>query len=58
VQVHGTIMSVALNDRNPDEVLIGARYEGEVFATRDGGKTWAATPIPGPVKDIYCLAVG
>ncbi len=58
VQVHGTIMSVALNDRNPDEVLIGARYEGEVFATRDGGKTWNATPIPGPVKDIYCLAVG
>jgi len=58
VQVHGTIMSVALNDRNPDEVLIGARYQGEVFATRDGGKTWAATPLPGPVKDIYCLAVG
>ena len=52
VKVHGTIMSVALNDRNPDEVLIGARYEGEVFATRDGGKTWSATPIPGPVKDI------
>jgi photosystem II stability/assembly factor-like uncharacterized protein len=58
VQVHGTIMSVAINDRNPDEVLIGARYEGEVFATRDGGKTWTPTPLPGPVKDIYCVAVG
>lgn len=58
VQVHGTIMSVALNDRNPDEVLIGARYEGEVFGTRDGGKSWVKTPLPGPVKDIYCLAVG
>lgn len=58
VQVHGTIMSVAVNDRNPDEVLIGARYDGEVFATRDGGKTWSTTPLPGPVKDIYCVAVG
>lgn len=58
VQVHGTIMSVGLNDRNPDEVYIGARYQGEVFGTRDGGKTWAATPLPGPVKDIYCVACG
>ena len=58
VQVHGTIMSVAINDRNPDEVLIGARYEGEIFATKDGGNTWVKTPLPGPVKDIYCLAVG
>ncbi|MGE0766159.1 MAG: WD40/YVTN/BNR-like repeat-containing protein [Hyphomicrobiaceae bacterium] len=58
VQVHGTIMSVAVNDRNPDEVFVGARYEGEVFATHDGGETWSPAPIPGPVKDIYCLAVG
>ena len=58
VKVNGTIMSVALNDRNPDEVLIGARYQGEVFATRDGGKSWIATPLPGPVKDIYCVACG
>ncbi|MGE3917184.1 MAG: WD40/YVTN/BNR-like repeat-containing protein, partial [Hyphomicrobiaceae bacterium] len=58
VQVHGTVMSIAVNGKNPDEVLVGARYEGEVFATRDGGQTWTATPIPGPVKDIYCVAVG
>ena len=58
VQVHGTIMSVGLNDKNPDEVYIGARYQGEVFATRDGGKTWQATPLPGPVKDIYCVTCG
>ena len=58
VQVHGTVMSVAVNDKNPDEVLIGARYEGEIFATKDGGQTWKATPLPGPVKDIYCVAVG
>lgn len=58
VKVNGTIMSVAVNERNPDEVLIGARYQGEVFATRDGGKTWTATPLPTPVKDIYCVAAG
>ncbi len=58
VKVNGTIMSVGLNDRDPDQVLIGARYQGEVFATQDGGKTWQATPLPGPVKDIYCVACG
>lgn len=58
VQPHGTIMSIVVNEHNPDEVLVGARYDGEIFVTRDGGETWAATPIPGPVKDIYCLAVG
>ncbi|MDX2156558.1 MAG: YCF48-related protein [Hyphomicrobiaceae bacterium] len=58
VQVHGTIMSIGLSDKNPDEVYIGARYQGEVFGTRDGGKTWTPMPIPGPVKDIYCVACG
>lgn len=58
VQVHGTIMSVGLNAHDPRQVLIGARYEGEVFATGDGGETWQPLPLPGPVKDIYCVACG
>src|SRR5215475_10797184 len=58
VQVHGTIMSVALHPTDPDQVYIGARYEGEVFGTQDGGKTWTALPLPGPVKDIYAVACG
>jgi photosystem II stability/assembly factor-like uncharacterized protein len=58
VQVHGTIMSVGLNASDPDQVYIGARYGGEVFGTEDGGKTWNASPLPGPVKDIYCVACG
>jgi photosystem II stability/assembly factor-like uncharacterized protein len=58
VQVHGTIMSVALHPTDPRQVVIGARYEGEVFATQDGGETWAALPLPGPVKDIYSVACG
>jgi photosystem II stability/assembly factor-like uncharacterized protein len=58
VQVHGTIMSVALHPTDPNQVYIGARYQGEVFGTRDGGKTWTALPLPGPVKDIYAIACG
>ena len=58
VQVHGTIMSIGLSASNPKQVAIGARYEGEVFTTGDGGETWQASPIPGPVKDIYSVACG
>jgi photosystem II stability/assembly factor-like uncharacterized protein len=56
VQVHGTIMSVGLSASDPRKVIIGARCEGEVFTTEDGGSTWQFSPIPGPVKDIYAVA--
>jgi photosystem II stability/assembly factor-like uncharacterized protein len=58
VQVRGTIMSIGLHQSDPRQVYIGARYDGEVFGTRDGGETWAAMPLPGPVKDIYAVACG
>jgi photosystem II stability/assembly factor-like uncharacterized protein len=58
VQVHGTIMSLALHPSDPQQVYVGARYNGEVFATQDGGASWAAMPLPGPVKDIYSVACG
>jgi photosystem II stability/assembly factor-like uncharacterized protein len=58
VQVHGTIMSVALHQKDPNQVYLGARYDGEVYGTVDGGDTWAAMPLPAEVKDIYSLAVG
>ncbi len=58
VQVHGTIMSVALHQTDPNQVYLGARYDGEVYGTVDGGDTWAAMPLPSDVKDIYSLAVG
>ena len=57
VQVHGTVMSIGLSGSDPKRVAIGARYEGEVFTTADGGATWQAAPIPGPVKDIYAVAL-
>lgn len=58
VQVHGTIMSVALHHTDPKQVYIGARYQGEVFGTQDGGESWSAMPLPGQVKDIYAVACG
>jgi len=58
VQVHGTIMSVALHQKDPNQVYLGARYDGEVYGTEDGGQTWDAVPLPKGVKDIYSLAVG
>jgi photosystem II stability/assembly factor-like uncharacterized protein len=58
VQVHGTIMSVALHQTDPDQVYLGARYDGEIYGTRDGGATWESLPLPSGVKDIYSVAVG
>jgi photosystem II stability/assembly factor-like uncharacterized protein len=58
VQVHGTIMSVALHHKDPDQVYIGARYDGEIYGTEDGGATWDSLPLPSGVKDIYSVAVG
>ncbi len=58
VQVHGTIMSVALHQTDPQQVYIGARYDGEIFGTQDAGATWQSLNLPSGVKDIYALACG
>ena len=55
--MHGTIMSVAPHPKNPNRMVIGARYEGEIYGTEDGGATWESLPLPAGVKDIYSLAV-
>jgi photosystem II stability/assembly factor-like uncharacterized protein len=58
VQVHGTVMSIALHQKDPNQVYIGARYDGEVYGTEDGGETWDSLPLPAGVKDVYSLALG
>jgi hypothetical protein len=51
-------MSVALHQNDPKQVYIGARYDGEVFGTLDGGATWQSMNLPSGTKDIYSLACG
>lgn len=58
VQVHGTIMSIGLHPRDPAQVYMGARYDGEVFGTQDAGKTWQAMPLPGEVQHVYSVTCG
>ena len=58
VQVHGTVMSVTPHPTDPKQVYLGARYDGEVFGTLDGGDTWQSMPLPAGVKDIYSVACG
>ena len=55
VQVHGTIMSVALHQNDPKQVYIGARYDGEMFGTLDGGADLAVDE-PAVWHEGYLLA--
>ena len=54
---NATVMAVAVHDRDPAQVFMAAR-KGEVFATRDGGASWEALPLPANVRDVYALACG
>ena len=58
IQVSGTIMSIGLHTSDPSQIYIGARYNGEVFGTRDRGYSWFAMPLPVEVQDIYSVACG
>jgi len=51
-------MSIGLHPTDAGQVYIGARYDGEVFGTRDAGKTWQAMPLPGQVQPLHSVACG
>jgi photosystem II stability/assembly factor-like uncharacterized protein len=55
VKARATIMSVALHPRDPAQVYCVSRC-GQVFGTRDGGKSWRESPLP--VDDVYAIACG
>ena len=49
------MMAVALHRRDPDQVHCATR-SGQVFGTRDGGRTWHEHRLPDGVQDVYALA--
>ena len=57
VQARATMMALALHPRDADEVYCAARC-GQVFGTRDGGRTWTESLLPEGVEDVYAIACG
>jgi len=55
VKARATMMSVALHPRDPAQVYCVSRC-GQVFGTRDAGKSWREFPLP--VDDVYAIACG
>src|SRR5439155_7539151 len=50
-----TMMAVSLHPADPDQIYSVAR-QGQVFGTRDGGKSWKEWRLPENVKDVYAVA--
>jgi photosystem II stability/assembly factor-like uncharacterized protein len=57
VRAQSTMMALALHRRDPDQVYCASRG-GQVFGTRDGGRTWQEHPLPAGVRDVYAVACG
>ncbi|PYN36230.1 MAG: hypothetical protein DMD98_07595, partial [Candidatus Rokuibacteriota bacterium] len=57
VKAQSTMMAVALDRRDPDQVYCATR-NGQVFGTRDGGGTWHEYPLPAGIQDVYAVACG
>ena len=55
VKARATMMALALNPADADEVHCVSRV-GQVFSTRDGGKSWRESPLPSGVEDVYAIA--
>jgi photosystem II stability/assembly factor-like uncharacterized protein len=57
VKAEATMMAVALNAKDPNQVFAASRF-GQIFGTTDGGKNWTETRLPEGVRDVYALACG
>jgi len=57
VKAETTMMAVALNPRDPNQVFCTSRT-GQVFGTVDGGASWQEHRLPPEVQDVYALACG
>jgi len=45
VKAEATMMAVALNPKDPNQVFGASRF-GQIFGTTDGGKSWTETRLP------------
>lgn len=57
VKADATMMGVTVHPRDPNQVY-GVSRVGQVFATRDGGKSWTESRLPDGVRDCYAIACG
>lgn len=57
VKADSTMMAVALHPRDAEQVYCVSR-SGQVFGTRDGGRTWHEQRLPDGVTDVYTVACG
>jgi photosystem II stability/assembly factor-like uncharacterized protein len=57
VKAERTMMAVALHPRDGEQTYCAAR-SGQVFGTRDGGRTWQESRLPDGVQDVYAIACG
>jgi photosystem II stability/assembly factor-like uncharacterized protein len=55
VKARATMMALALDPHDADRVHCVSRC-GQVFSTRDGGKSWRESLLPAGVQDVYALA--
>ena len=55
IKAESTMMAVSLHPADPDQIYSVAR-QGQVFGTRDGGKSWKEWRLPENVKDVYAVA--
>jgi photosystem II stability/assembly factor-like uncharacterized protein len=55
VKARATMMALALNPSDAEQFHCVSRC-AQVFSTRDGGKSWRETLLPGGVEDVYAMA--
>ena len=57
VKAQATMMGVALHPRDRDQVY-GVTRCGQIFGTRDGGRSWQEHRLPPGCDDTYAIACG
>ena len=57
LQPQSTLSALAFNARHPNHMYC-ATFDGEVFASPDGGQTWSTHQLPEGASQVYALACG